>query len=531
MHLARALPLRKSIRSQPFRRILTFLSLSLICLAQTTSSDPRAGYQKAMDQRQANSRILALENWEAQATTDPLRADAFAVLVWSYKQIGNQPKASAWAQKLLDVDSDNSLALAVLADSARYHESSTLDQNMANSLSLARQGLRHFTYLHRPEGMSSPEFLELQNATQAWLNGAAGFAYVHQQDYITARNYLRKAATLQPGNPQYVYELALADLSGKQPDSREGFLYLAKSVNLTQGTPAGQQIAQYAASRYRGAGGSEGDWNKFLVATAVPNAPEAVGPTTPAASASTEVASAKAASPALPETSAPVPRAPSTPAPAPESRESEEALRNATLTPPPLPPTQTAKKPLSHPGAPVSLGILLEASLKNGENKRAVTYALSDLVRHLRENDEAFILSFSHDLVFEQDLTSNYDLLRQAVDSIKPDSGAALLDAVGFASGHLNRISRKGNNRILLVISDGRDISSKESPFDVAGEIDSSGVKIYCIGLGISEAGDRTRLEALSARTGGQASFIGDPGSFRATTHQFALGWGIDFPQ
>jgi len=484
-----------------------------------------------MEEKQTNSRILALENWQAQAGADALREDALEVLVWDYKQIGNQAKASTWAQKLLDVDAENALAFAVLADSARYHEGSTLDQNMANSLTLARQGLHNFPNLHRPEGMSSTEFLELQNATQAWLNGAAGFAYVHQQDYVTARNYLRKAAALQSGNPQYVYELALADLSGKQPDSREGFLYLAKSVNLTQGTPAGQQIAQFAANRYRQAGGTDTDWSKFLIATAVPNAPENAGPTTPAAAASTEVASAKAASPALPESAGPSTPPPAKSSAVPQARASEETLRNATLTPPPLPPTQTAKKPVSHPGAPVSLGILLEASLKNGENRRAVTYALSDLVRHLRENDEAFILSFSHDLVFEQDLTSNYDLLRQAVDSIKPESGAALLDAVGFASGHLNRISRKGNNRILLVISDGRDINSKDSPFDVAGEIDSSGVKIYCIGLDISEAGDRTRLQALSSRTGGQASFIGGPGAFRAAAHQFALGWGIDFPQ
>jgi len=221
MQLSRALPLRlSSSYSQSAKRILLTWTLCVASLAQTKPTDPRAGYQKAMDEKQTNSRILELENWQAQAATDPLRADAFEVLVWSYKQIGNQPTASTWAQKLLDVDADNSLALAVLADSARYHEGSTLDQNMANSLSLAKRGLRHFAYLHRPEGMSSTEFLELQNATQAWLNGAAGFAYVHQQDYITARNYLRKAAALQPGNPQYVYELALADLSGKQQDTR-----------------------------------------------------------------------------------------------------------------------------------------------------------------------------------------------------------------------------------------------------------------------------------------------------------------------
>src|SRR3954449_13423287 len=116
MHLARALPLRPARPSRPLRSLLTFLSLSLVCLAQTKATDPRAGYQKAMEEKQTNSRILALENWQAQAGADALREDALEVLVWDYKQIGNQAKASTWAQKLLDVDAENALAFAVLAD-------------------------------------------------------------------------------------------------------------------------------------------------------------------------------------------------------------------------------------------------------------------------------------------------------------------------------------------------------------------------------------------------------------------------------
>ena len=236
----------------------------------------------------------------------------------------------------------------------------------------------------------------------------------------------------------------------------------------------------------------------------------------------------------LPQSSKPEP---TTTTPEKSSREprinthvSEEQIE-ASLTPPPLPPTQTAPKPVSHPGAPVSIGILLQAAINNKENRRAVTYALSDLVRHLGEKDEAFILSFSHDLVFEQDLTSNYDLLRDAVDAVKPESGTALLDAVGFASGHLNRIARKNNNRILLVISDGRDANSKSSPYEVTGAIDSSGVKIDCIGFGIGESESKSRLQALAARTGGRAEFVFDGSAFRNAARNMARNMGIDFPQ
>jgi hypothetical protein len=417
---------------------------------------------------------------------------------------------------------------------------------MANSLSLAKHGLRQIDYLKPPEGITAREFSEMQSATRAWLNGAAGFAYVHLRDFVTARSYLRKAATLQPENPQYVYELALADLAGKQPESQEGFVYLAKAVNLTQGTPAGAQIAQFAANRYREVGGSDKDWSQYLVATAIPGRTVATASNTAPSSTPNVVASSgtSAARPesqmpqssrpeqtiaAQPTTTQPT-RTPAPTEPRANTHVTEEQLA-ATLSPPPLPPTQTAPKPVSRPGAPLSIGILLQAEITSRENRRAVTYALSDFVRHLRENDEAFILSFSNDLVFEQDLTSNYDLLRDAVDAVRPRTGTALLDAIGFASGHLNRIARKNNNRVLLVISDGRDANSKNSPYEVTGAIDSSGVKIYCIGFGIGESESKSRLQALASRTGGRASFVFDRAEFRAATRDLSRSLGIDYPQ
>ncbi len=116
------------------------------------------------------------------------------------------------------------------------------------------------------------------------------------------------------------------------------------------------------------------------------------------------------------------------------------------------------------------------------------------------------------------------------MESIKPQSGTALLDAVTFASGHLDRIARKGSQRVLLVISDGKDISSHSSPYDVTGAIDSSGVKIYCIGLDIGDSADRSRLQALAQRSAGRAEFV-KPESFRDAVQSVAKNLGIYFPQ
>ena len=524
----------RPIRVTPgFPLALLLLLPSLACVTAIGQTAPSANsYEAAIAQTRPNDRILAMQDFLAHGDSSRRKIDALEVLVWDYQQVGNHQRADEWAQKLLEADPENPLGLAVLADSARYNNGTSLDQNMARSLELASRGMKQENAIRPPAGMLATEFVAMQNAVTAWLNGSAGFAYMHQLQYATARGFLRKAAKLEPENPQYVYELALADLMGKQQEPKEGFLYLARAVNLTQGTPAGEQIAAYASGRYQKAGGTAQDWKQYLVATAPPGS-AAAGVTAPPSAAVEVAKNAPAGTPKsqLPQSSAPKqePKGRAEDSVHDGKHLSEAEIAAALTAPPPLPPTQTAPKPISHPGGPVSLGILLEASISNRDNRRSVIYALTDLVRHLRQNDEAFILSFSHDLVFEQDLTANYEYLRDAMESIKPQSGTALLDAVGFASGHLNRISRKNNNRVLLVISDGRDINSTSPPYEVAGAIDSSGVKIYCIGVGINDAANRSRLQALAARSGGRAAFV-DPSNFRTAAHEMAAGMGLDFP-
>ena len=78
------------------------------------------------------------------------------------------------------------------------------------------------------------------------------------------------------------------------------------------------------------------------------------------------------------------------------------------------------------------------------DDRDAILFALSDLVRHLRQDDEVFVMGFSNELEFEQDLTRNEKLLEEAIAGIRPQSGAALLDAVAFAAGTWTASPRTG---------------------------------------------------------------------------------------
>lgn len=171
----------------------------------------------------------------------------------------------------------------------------------------------------------------------------------------------------------------------------------------------------------------------------------------------------------------------------------------------------------------MSLGILLQTSLLKGENREAIIDTLRNLVRNLRQNDEAFIMAYSDQLDFQQDLTRQDVLLDDALVHLKAGSGAALFDGVSFAVGHLDRIG-KNRNRVLLVISDGKNTKqSKEAP-PLSSQIRD--VRIDCIGL---DAENQSLLQRLAQYSGGRAIFVSNPGQFHSATLQFAQSIGIDF--
>ncbi|MGB7553112.1 MAG: hypothetical protein WBM04_01975 [Candidatus Korobacteraceae bacterium] len=82
---------------------------------------------------------------------------------------------------------------------------------------------------------------------------------------------------------------------------------------------------------------------------------------------------------------------------------------------------------------------------------------------------------------------------------------------------------------MLLVISDGRNVDSHDSPVRTSAQINAAGVRIYCIGMKVSELDGRYRLQALSSSTGGRSEFVSDPVQFRQATKQIAQNMGIDF--
>jgi len=547
--------------------VLLVLVLSATLSAQGNNSE-QADYQAAATKAQPADRLKALEGFLASHPQSALKLDALELLVWNSRTSGSLADLEHWTSQLLQASAENPLAAAVIIDS------SLPISNPEPPADRAKRAISALDHFDRPEGFSHDDFTAMKKFVVATLNGVVGYSYFEQKDFASARPYLRKAVDLLPNNAQFTYTLALSDLQGDKPDQAEGFKYLARSVNLTKGSPAGDSLAQFARQKYRDANGTDSDWDKYLANTSVPAPP--VPRTEPAVVASATSTGTTVRTPPAPSTptsgtAAPssttaTTSTPSTPATtnSPAGGSSSPAASTATTpaissakasrpastastpakpakevamaTPPPPPPaaepTYRVRPPRHIPeltkGAPISVGLLIQSALAQRQTRQPIVFGLTDMVRRLRQNDEAFVMSFSKGLAFQEDLTSDDKALESAMDAIAPAPGAAIYDAVTFAAGHLNRIARN-KNRVLVVISGEGDRNSGVSPLELSSQLNVSGVRIYCIGLAVYSQSDQARLQQLAGYTGGRAFFLSGTDGIRAALQSISSDLGIAY--
>ncbi len=526
----------QSVSSPPglHRQGLRVLIASALCMAGAVASQADmtglSQYEAALKETSVARQISALERFISVTGSDPLKTSALEILVWDYLRAGTPAQAARPASALLAIDSGNSIALAALVDPGAGGSPG----DGRERFQMATHGLSEYGRLQKPVGMAREEYYRLQLRILSTLDGEAGFGYLGQKNYATAQQYLQQAVATVPNNGRYVYGLALAMLKQKPPQN-QGYWYLARAVNLSRGTPQESQIAEFARAQYVGAGGSDSNWDRFLIAARAPtsatrpnvarstsalNQPRVTGdarravPMPPAAAAARARAQAQSVAVAKP----PASRVPALP----PSQQPAQDTAQAGLQLPPI-----RKKVFIPRDRPLSLGILIQKARLTQDDRNAIVFALSDLIRHLRQDDEVFVMGFSNELEFEQDITRNEKLLEEAIADIKPQSGAALLDAVAFAAGHLDRIS-KNRSRVLLVISDGHNAAAHISSSEI--NVALGRVRVDCIGVGVDDADGMNLLQSLASYSGGQTSFATGPKQFRAATWEFAKSMGIEFP-
>lgn len=159
---------------------------------------------------------------------------------------------------------------------------------------------------------------------------------------------------------------------------------------------------------------------------------------------------------------------------------------------------------LSSDDAPISLGIVFDASRSMEGRMDQSRAAITRFFRTSAEGDEFFLIAFNDAPRLLCNFTSDTDEIEKSLVGIQPKNWTALLDAVCMAIHQMKRA--RNSRRALLILSDGGDNNSRYTETELKRIIREGDVCIYSIGLfgtGLIRHHERL-LRQLSAETGGR---------------------------
>src|SRR5437764_12386865 len=211
-------------------------------------------YVSAVQQKDPAAQISGIEAFLTQYRKSVVNADALEALMGAYQKANNAAKMADAANRLLAVNPDNVLALALLALTARSA------QKWSDAYQHASRGLQAIQKWQKPDGVSDADFQKQKTQLNAPLNSIAGFSALQLKDYANAQKYLRASVEANPNNLEDVYPLALAYLSANPPDSVNGIFFIARAADLAPAGQAQTQITNYGKSVYTKYHGSDQGW-------------------------------------------------------------------------------------------------------------------------------------------------------------------------------------------------------------------------------------------------------------------------------
>jgi VWFA-related protein len=161
---------------------------------------------------------------------------------------------------------------------------------------------------------------------------------------------------------------------------------------------------------------------------------------------------------------------------------------------------------------PVSMGLVIDNSGSMRDKRPRVNEAAITLVESSNPQDEAFVVNFNDDfyLDLDKDFTSSVPELKEALERIDSRGSTALYDAIIGSLDHLKKASK--DKRVLLVVTDGEDNTSRNSLEKTIREVQKTDTVIYTIGLLSQESKKNAKrakkaLEDIARASGGLSYF------------------------
>ncbi len=242
------------------------LALSILATAQQPATpgkkeikDPAEynAYMSALNLNEPQQKAAAFEGFLQQYSSSVMKPEALAALMGAYQQLGNQAKTLDTANRLLQVDPNNVLALAMMA----YNKSTGPATDAPAARQYGEHGLQALQSYTKPDGMADADFQKQKAQLTMVFNSAAGHGALMAKDYAAAQKYYRASVEANPDNLNDVYFLSLAYLEPK-PIDPQGLWFIARAVALSKNNA---EITKYGRSKYRRYHGEDEDgWNQLL---------------------------------------------------------------------------------------------------------------------------------------------------------------------------------------------------------------------------------------------------------------------------
>ncbi len=165
--------------------------------------------------------------------------------------------------------------------------------------------------------------------------------------------------------------------------------------------------------------------------------------------------------------------------------------------------SQEVIRNLSNQDAPISLGIIFDASSSMRGKIERSREAVVQFLRRANPDDEFFLIGFNDSPRPLVGFTSSVEQIQSEIFELKPDGTTALLDALYLGLEEMKKA--RNERKVLLIVSDGGDNHSRYTTKEVWSVVREAGVQIYA--MSIFDEAPRTNAERrgpdlLSATTG-----------------------------
>ena len=188
---------------------------------------------------------------------------------------------------------------------------------------------------------------------------------------------------------------------------------------------------------------------------------------------------------------------------------------------------------VSREEVPLSFGMVIDTSGSMRSKLQIVSDSALDLVKQMKQDDEAFLAQFKAEPELVQDFTTDRRELEDAIGELFTSGGTSLLDAI-IATADYAQEKGKRRRKALIVITDGLEKNSSVKEKEVMDALKEDEVQVYLVGFIDEEDSEKSYfgkspakkakdlLTRLADDSGGRAFFPRDVSEMPAIAAQIA---------